>query len=996
MEQLYKKIFPQQLLLNGSNCDHNICTFLQNHEDDIVSQMGDKIKIRTNIIIMQRNDGSGNFDIDNPSHLTYLQNVFSYLNSKISNLTNESCNLVNPFYYSDYNNSCSVENSPTFYPKLNVEFVPNFIEIQDDYGWNHRNDHGYLYETDKPFLRYIFNLAKQKPGYLSGINVILTEDRDAWEYIDDGENPFGIVPDKYYGHAYSMHPNFNDLNDDYLVWHFPNLFSGKYLSELYYGWTEEQNKIKNANGMIHEYGHLLLGLYHTDDCENGIMNPSGTPNDAYKKVITGNQVRQWYLTMMTSNIRNVIECEDNVSLPTLNVDTDEIWTNNFKILGDIVVKSGKSLTIKCELNFMPNAKIFVEKGAKLIVDGGKLTSACGSKWEGIIVYGDPTKDHTNLAAHGIVETKNGAIIENAEFGIGNHKFSHFLNNSGGIVKCDNSNFINCDVGIRLAPYKFENEGYVNNCSFMNGEWGIYLKGVSGIEIKGSLFEALERGINAFDSKLDVKEANIFRIISDAGIASLATSPGAASMVVTNNHFVSCQNYGITLSGNTANATQDISENYFENCWFAIDVDGDNNYHARDNRFNSCSYGVLSWASNDFVNDVKCNEMLYTRYGSIYMLYRNSQSSFLGNNFLESAAGQYKFDFRAQNATIAMEQGDKSHPAMNYFWSTDDIETENSELFTYFKPNTSIPRTDPQNPGNYFEDNSISSDQWNCGTPPVPVVTDVQIRLLKDEYCRLLLLYRSNPGNLLYKQMFYQISRLFHLNYYYWSIQNEQSITWQKIDELLSLMCGYKWKIRRYGLNLYHGDIAKAESILNELADPRLYELPIVPDDLSDESRISFITTQRINLRYLKADSTFQFTNADIDALRTEAERNIPERAYARSLYTLATGDLLPRVLPEEGLQPRESDVIINETGWTLSPNPASNILTVTYKGKGEISGKILVYGTDGRLMLDIPTRFSERSNIELNVSLLESGIYMFLLTDNNNSVIFKDKFIKIK
>jgi hypothetical protein len=562
---------------------------------------------------------------------------------------------------------------------------------------------------------------------------------------------------------------------------------------------------------------------------------------------------------------------------------------------------------------------------------------------------------------------------------------HFVGNNYGIG-CKNLNnlrVINCN-------FKENFSGYA-------GLDGINAFNSKGIEIIGSNFKNLFRGINATNSQLEVKNVNIFTSISDAAIAALATSPGAASLVVTDsNQFISCPNYGITLSGNTANAKQEISENYFENCWFAVDIDGDNNYQVRDNRFKSCSYAVLSWSSNDFVNEVKCNEMLYTGYGNIYMLYKNSQSSFLGNNFLQSAAGPYKFDFRAYNATIAMKQGDEDHPAMNYFWSIDDIETENSDHFDYYKPSPPVARTDPQNTGNYTEKDATNDDQWNCAIAPVPVVTDVQIRLLKDEYCRILQLYRANPGSLLYKQMFYQISRLFHLNYYFWSIQNEQSMTWEKIDELLSLMCGYKWKIRRYGLNLYHGDIVKAESILNELDDPRLYEPPIVPDDLSDESRTSFITTQRINLRYLRADSTVQFTNAEIDILRTEADRNISERAYARSLYTLATGQLLPRVLPEESIQPRESDEMANETGWSFSPNPASTTLNVNYMGKVEISGKISIYSTDGRLMLDTPARFSARAVSELDVSSLESGIYIISLTDQNNTVIFKDKFIKIK
>ncbi|MBK7096341.1 MAG: T9SS type A sorting domain-containing protein [Saprospiraceae bacterium] len=739
-------------------------------------------------------------------------------------------------------------------------------------------------------------------------------------------------------------------------------------------------------------------------CNNGpngdlFMNYMDYGDDACILMFTSGQITRMIASLVSSRSGLLEDNYDTAPEYCCGLGQDIVIPFNtlldqdIDLKGNVIVPQGVTLRVKSTLKFGTNKRIIVLKGGKLVLDGAHLTSCSNiQNWGGIQLLGDHYAPQTNENYQAVIESKNGSIVENALIGIDNSEYSY----TGAIVKCDNTDFLNCISAVNLEPYNQDNISYFKYCSFSGGNQALVINGIKSLEIKNSNFNSMQYGIRATDSKLNIN-TNTFNSISDAAIASLATSPGAASLVVTDgNQFINCPNYGITLSGNTANATQEISENYFENCWFAIDIDGDNNYQVRDNRFNSCSYGVLSWASNDFVNEVKCNEMIYTQYGNIYMLYRNSQSSFLGNNFLKSEAGPYKFDFRAYNATIAMEQGDEDHPAMNYFWSTDDIETENSDHFDYYKPNPLVARTDPQNPGNYTEKNSDNDDQVDCGTPPVPYVSDIGIRQLKLNYCYWLDLYRRNPNNIYYKKMFYEVSRQFHLLYYYWSIQNEQAQTWEKIGELLSTMCGQKWLLRSYGLYLYHGDIARAEAILDQLTDPRLYESPVVPDDLSDESRASFIATQRINLQYLKSDTTYVFTNSEIKTLRTEAERNIPERAYARSLYTLATGELLPRILPEECLQPRESDETTNETGWTFSPNPASNTLVINYNGKGEISGKISVYDTDGSLIIDFPARFTSRSDAEINVSSLESGIYLISLTDKNNNVIFKDKFIKIK
>lgn len=672
-----------------------------------------------------------------------------------------------------------------------------------------------------------------------------------------------------------------------------------------------------------------------------------------------------------------------------------VWDDNLKILGsDIIINSGGALTIKTNVFMASDKVIWVQKGGTLIVDGGKITS-CSEKWYGIVIVGDPTQPQSNTAAHGKVITMNNAKIENAEVGIGNY-FYPWSGLSGGIIECSNTEFNNCNYGILFLPFSKINTNFVHNCKFINGTYGIINIGTKGIEFHTNSFENLERGIWATDSKFEVRYGNIFRNINESGILATATSPGLTSALINDdNQFWNCQ-YGIALEGNTASDNHEIIHNYFDNCWFSIDINGDNNYRVLENRFNDCAYGVESWASGGEVNNVDCNIFQRTLYGNIYMLYSNSQSSFMGNDFIESGAGPYKFDFRLYNGEIDENIGALNQPAMNYFSSHDDIETENSEAFKYWKPDPPVVRTDPQNPGNYIEDISTNANILPCQEAPVPEITDVQIRQYKLNYCYWLMMYRSNPRNPYYKKMFLEARKQFHLAYYYWSIQNEKNLTWQKTDSLLSTMCGDIWKVKRYGLQMYHGDLTQAETILNELADQRLAEPPLVPEDLSDESRASFITTQRINLKYQAGKGSYKVSDAELNILRVEGLKNIPERAYARGLYTLVTGDKIPVELPleENPIYPRESSD--DSEFWSFSPNPANDVMQIAFAGKGTIEGKVTVYNVDGRNMLERLINYKGKSETLLDVSSLIDGMYVITIKDKDENVIKTQKLIICK
>ena len=96
--------------------------FLPNSHDDI-------IYIRINLIFMQRDDGSGNFNMEEEEYRIFWEDCVANLNSRYANLVNptdEGCH-VNSDFISD----------------TKIQFIPNYIYVRDEYGWNNQHQKKY-------------------------------------------------------------------------------------------------------------------------------------------------------------------------------------------------------------------------------------------------------------------------------------------------------------------------------------------------------------------------------------------------------------------------------------------------------------------------------------------------------------------------------------------------------------------------------------------------------------------------------------------------------------------------------------------------------------------------------------------------------------------------------------------------------------------------------------------------------------------------------------
>lgn len=166
------------------------------------------------------------------------------------------------------------------------------------------------------------------------------------------------------------------------------------------------------------------------------------------------------------------------SANTLMINQDATWSSLTEHNRDITIPNGRTLTITGTLKMPQGTKIQVQKGGKLIVDGGTITSNCNAPWMGIEVFADDNLNQLISSGQGKVELKNNARIEYAVDGVA--LIGHTQNGdiawgtSGGILLAENTTFYNCRRGIEFMAYtnynsnyttERRNKGTLTNCTF---------------------------------------------------------------------------------------------------------------------------------------------------------------------------------------------------------------------------------------------------------------------------------------------------------------------------------------------------------------------------------------------------------------------------------------------------------------------------------------------------------------------------------------------------
>lgn len=217
----------------------------------------------------------------------------------------------------------------------------------------------------------------------------------------------------------------------------------------------------------------------------------------------------------------------------LSITEDETWDFAIKMYQNIVVTNNATLTITGEVKMPINGKIIVHPGAKLIIDGGKVTTAHKQLWQGIEVWGNKNTHQflTNGSyGQGYLEMKNGATIENAKCAVELWR-PNYWNTTGGIIHASDATFRNNATSVRAVSYSnyYPNthveasyDSHFTNCNFVVDDdylgtetftKHVNLADVNGIDFLGCDFSAKRGvtgvdpwciGLNAYDAGFTVK------------------------------------------------------------------------------------------------------------------------------------------------------------------------------------------------------------------------------------------------------------------------------------------------------------------------------------------------------------------------------------------------------------------------------------------------------------------------------------------------------------
>ena len=216
------------------------------------------MKLRVNLIILQRQDGSGNFQ-DNAADLTFLNNMINVTNEVFADLTNR-----NEEYFPG-------QNLP-FLSNAKIEIVPNIIFREDETGWNNRNDvPPGVPERNNWYLDYLDDEIYGDVSNPKAINLYFTSDGQLHEQMVVLGTTTDYSNNVYFkNHSASEIPgienscsawsNFNDLHT--MRCHISNVWLKLWWKRNVLGEPDWTMEYEVSESIAHELGHLM-GLCHT-------------------------------------------------------------------------------------------------------------------------------------------------------------------------------------------------------------------------------------------------------------------------------------------------------------------------------------------------------------------------------------------------------------------------------------------------------------------------------------------------------------------------------------------------------------------------------------------------------------------------------------------------------------------------------------------------------------------------------------------------------------
>lgn len=338
------------------------------------------LTVRANIILLQRNDGSGNFDLkDNEQKqllLDYLDNVN---------------NIYSKIIMPDDLTGCYIGNDFIADAKIRIEY--NILEVKNEFAWNYLNSGAVPEEkkyngfspSESWYIKPLDDSIVNSPNIPKGINIYFTSNGERFDKIVEEKAKVYDVS----GNAASQFPTDRNLHRSSQT-HQPNRYL-KYILHRYKlpqqhktTWEETRNwHLNDAKGFAHELGHSF-GLNHSNEyhqankCKYALMSQAGGDPRNY---IQPTEIKKIHWNLTRTNLMQFVT-EDSQYGVTWQIEKDTIWDkprrfyNNFEIAKDV------TLTISDSIILPPQSLITLNKNSKIIFkEKGKIVDAYGKEYK---------------------------------------------------------------------------------------------------------------------------------------------------------------------------------------------------------------------------------------------------------------------------------------------------------------------------------------------------------------------------------------------------------------------------------------------------------------------------------------------------------------------------------------------------------------------------------------------------------------------------------------
>ena len=433
-----------------------------------------KVEVNVNLVFIQKDNGTGNFQEDNPEHQLFWNTVTNAINEKYSHLGSTT------------RDSCFAWRDP-FIDDAHIRFNFNQIYIKNSQLWDWS-----LYGTSPrqqgTALNQLRDEINQNPDIPLGICVFFTENSDAYDLYLNAIAEGTEVDILHEAFAYSSFPTAStiprihmpDTYTKYLwmrdivptIWETPVTWEDNV-------WYWEVNTITVL--LSHELGHALnlrhkCNHYGEDYCRDALMSPSGSSGFSHN-YMPPTEMGKMHKALSTTALRNAVP-KNLPTLGLLELTQIDTWPSTFRSYANINIATNSRITANAGIQMPQKSHINVE-GQLYIRNGNVECVMEDGTWNGIRVKsgGVLWLENTTISDYDIVMESGSTLILKGNITMNNN---HKIVLGSGCYVCAAS-----DIRIFGSSKPFVREGglysgikpgttlqYSNSCS-TNG-WNKFL------------------------------------------------------------------------------------------------------------------------------------------------------------------------------------------------------------------------------------------------------------------------------------------------------------------------------------------------------------------------------------------------------------------------------------------------------------------------------------------------------------------------------------------